>query len=53
VLLTGQAAGAAAALAAARGVEPRAVDVGELRGVLREQGVFVRESAEAPAAERV
>jgi hypothetical protein len=51
--LTGQAAGAAAALAVARGVEPRAVDVNELRGVLRGQGAFVREPVKAAAAERI
>jgi hypothetical protein len=45
--LTGQAAGAAAALAAARGVQPRAVDVGELQAVLRGQGVFLQEPARA------
>jgi hypothetical protein len=40
--LTGQAAGAAAALAADRDIEPRRVDVKELQTVLRAQGVFVR-----------
>ena len=37
----GQAAGAAAALAARRGVEPRRVDAGELRGLLVSQGAIV------------
>jgi 2-polyprenyl-6-methoxyphenol hydroxylase-like FAD-dependent oxidoreductase len=42
--LTGQAAGAAAALAARDGVAPRAVDVSALQRLLREQGVFLRTS---------
>ena len=48
--LTGQAAGTAAALAAARGVEPRRVDVKELQRLLKGQGAFVREPATAPVA---
>jgi hypothetical protein len=40
--LTGQAAGAAAGIAANRGVQPRAVDVGELQATLRAQGVFLQ-----------
>lgn len=40
--LTGQAAGAAAALAARRGLPPRAVPVGELQAELRRQGVYLR-----------
>jgi len=50
--ITGQAAGAAAALAVARGVQPRAVDIGELQSALLEQGVFLRrvESRETAAA---
>ena len=36
--MTGQAAGVAAALAAAKGVEPRAVPVAEIRHALRRQG---------------
>jgi hypothetical protein len=40
--ITGQAAGTAAALAAHRGVEPRAVDVRELQHALVKQGVFLR-----------
>lgn len=39
--LTGHAAGVGSALAVAGGVEPRAVDVHAIRGVLREQGVFL------------
>ncbi len=48
--LTGQAAGAAAALAADRDIEPRRVDVKELQRVLRVQGVFVREPVTEPVA---
>ncbi len=48
--LTGQAAGAAAALAANGGVEPRAVDIAELQASLRKQGVFIRDAA--PATQR-
>jgi hypothetical protein len=48
--LTGQAAGAAAALAADRGIEPRRVDVNELQRLLKAQGVFVREHATEPVA---
>ena len=44
--LTGQAAGAAAALAAGAGVQPRGVDVAELQGALRKQGVFLQERVE-------
>jgi hypothetical protein len=40
--LTGQAAGAAAALAALSGVAPRAVDVGRLQTELLGQGAYVR-----------
>jgi hypothetical protein len=39
--MTGHAAGAAAALAAASGVAPRAVDVAQLREVLRSQGAYL------------
>lgn len=42
--LTGQAAGVAAALAADRGVAPRAVAVGEIQAALRRQGVLVRDA---------
>ena len=40
--LTGQAAGAAAALAVARGVQPRHVPIVELQAVLRRQGAFLQ-----------
>lgn len=45
--LTGQAAGAAAALAVRAGVAPRDVDVAALRAVLRGQGAHVREPSAA------
>jgi FAD dependent oxidoreductase len=45
--LTGQAAGAAAAVAANAGVQPRAVDVRQVQAALRKQGVFIREPGEA------
>lgn len=45
--LTGQAAGAAAGVAANRGVQPRAVDIGELQRTLRAQGVYVRAAGAA------
>jgi hypothetical protein len=44
--LTGQAAGAAAAVAANAGVQPRSVDVREVQAALRKQGVFIREPGE-------
>jgi len=40
--LTGHAAGAAAALAAADGIAPADVDVGRLQAVLREQGAYLQ-----------
>ncbi len=40
--ITGQAAGAGAALAAARGIAPRAVNIAELQSALLKQGVFLR-----------
>jgi hypothetical protein len=40
--ITGQAAGAAAALAVAAGVQPRAVNVASLQQALLKQGVFLR-----------
>lgn len=43
--LTGQAVGAAAALAAQAGVTPRAVDIGALQAALRGQGVHLSEGA--------
>jgi hypothetical protein len=45
--LTGQAAGAAAAIAANRNLQPRAIDVTELRKTLRAQGVHLRDAADA------
>lgn len=45
--ITGQAAGAAAALAANRGVEPRSVNVRELQALLAGQGVFLRPQEQA------
>ena len=47
--LTGQAAGAAAALAVSSGVQPRKVDIKALQKSLRAQGVFIREPVAAPA----
>lgn len=41
--LTGQAAGAAAAMAANRAIPPRSVDVADLRAELRRQGVFLHD----------
>jgi hypothetical protein len=46
--LTGQAAGVAAAIAAARGVPPRAVEVRELRATLLRQGAHLTAGTEAP-----
>jgi hypothetical protein len=40
--LTGQAAGAAAALAATSGVPPRSVDIARLQAELLRQGAYVR-----------
>jgi hypothetical protein len=48
--LTGQAAGAAAAIAAGSAAVPRAIDVAELQHELRRQGVYLQ--AEAAAARR-
>jgi hypothetical protein len=48
--ITGQAAGAAAALAAAAGVAPRAVDVAALQAALIRQGVYLHSSAANAAA---
>ncbi len=47
--LTGQAAGTAAAIAANRGLPPRAIDIGELQRALLAQGAHLR-LAEAAAA---
>jgi hypothetical protein len=46
--ITGQAAGAGAALAAKRGIEPRAVDIGELQSALLRQGVYLNNSERKP-----
>ena len=48
--ITGQAAGAAAALAASSGVQPRAVDVTSLQAALKAQGVYLRDGLEQGAA---
>jgi hypothetical protein len=48
--ITGQAAGIGAALAAARGVEPRAVSIDELQAALAAQGVYLRPRAAAAQA---
>jgi 2-polyprenyl-6-methoxyphenol hydroxylase-like FAD-dependent oxidoreductase len=48
--ITGQAAGAAAALAANRGVEPRGVDLDALQASLSAQGVYLRPRAAKEAA---
>ena len=45
--LTGQAAGAAAAVAVNAGVQPRAVDVRDVQATLRKQGVFIRDAGGA------
>jgi 2-polyprenyl-6-methoxyphenol hydroxylase-like FAD-dependent oxidoreductase len=45
--ITGQAAGVGAALAASRGVEPRAVNVDELQAALAGQGAYLRPRAAA------
>jgi 2-polyprenyl-6-methoxyphenol hydroxylase-like FAD-dependent oxidoreductase len=47
--ITGQAAGAAAAIAANRGIAPRAIDIAELQGILGRQGAYLRASAKAAA----
>jgi len=48
--LTGQAAGAAAALAAAEKCEPRAVPIAALQALLLRQGVVLRRAGETAAA---
>ena len=48
--ITGQAAGVGAALAAKDGIEPRAVDIDDLQGVLGRQGVYLRPRARKAAA---
>ena len=47
--VTGQAAGAAAAIAANRGLAPRAIDIGELQRALVAQGVYLRPASEHAA----
>lgn len=47
---TGQAAGAAAAIAASRGLQPRAIDAGELQRALLAQGAHLRPGVHARAA---
>jgi hypothetical protein len=44
--ITGQAAGVGAALAANRGVAPRAVQIDELQAALLQQGVYLRPAKE-------
>jgi hypothetical protein len=51
--LTGQAAGAAAALAVGAGVQPRAVDIRALQKELRRQGVFLHDQPEGEAVPTV
>ena len=51
--LTGQAAGAAAALAVGAGVQPRAVNATALQRELRRQGVFLNDPVAAPAHEPI
>ncbi|WP_206436036.1 FAD-dependent oxidoreductase [Altericroceibacterium xinjiangense] len=48
--LTGHAAGVGAAVAANRGVQPRAIDVDEVRAILRQQGAHLTEDAKVAAA---
>ena len=48
--ITGQAAGVAAALAADRGIEPRAVSLDELQSALAAQGAYLRPRAGRDAA---
>jgi hypothetical protein len=46
--ITGQGAGVAAAIAANRGVEPRAIDIGELQSALLRQGVYLSNPERKP-----
>jgi 2-polyprenyl-6-methoxyphenol hydroxylase-like FAD-dependent oxidoreductase len=48
--ITGQGAGAAAAIAASRNLAPRAVDVAELQAALARQGAYLREAAASCSA---
>ena len=49
--ITGQAAGTAAALAVAQGVQPRSVDIDSLQQALLDQGVYLRKTIIASEAE--
>ena len=51
--ITGQAAGVAAALAVAQGVQPRAVDLGALQQALLTQGAYLRPAAVPAVARRL
>jgi 2-polyprenyl-6-methoxyphenol hydroxylase-like FAD-dependent oxidoreductase len=46
--ITGQGAGVAAALAASRGVAPRAIDIADLQSALVRQGVYLNNSEREP-----
>jgi hypothetical protein len=48
--LTGHAAGVGAAVAANRGLQPRQVDVDEVRAVLRQQGAHLSDDAAVAGA---
>jgi hypothetical protein len=48
--LTGHAAGVGAAVAANRGVQPREVDVAEVRAILRQQGAYLSDDAAVAVA---
>lgn len=48
--MTGHAAGVSAAVAANRGVQPREVDVSEVRAVLRQQGAHLSDDSSVKAA---
>ena len=50
--LTGHAAGVGAAIAANRGIQPREVEVDEVRKVLREQGAHLHDDAAVRASRR-
>lgn len=50
--LTGHAAGVGAAVAADRGIQPREVEVGEVRKILREQGAHLHDDAALGAHRR-
>jgi hypothetical protein len=43
--LTGHAAGVGAAVAANRGIQPRQVDIAEVRAILRQQGAHLNDDA--------